>query len=295
MNSKSVLLVFIAPCFTRFGQGIDDFIRSYTLFSAGFDHDVLVVYKSEHIGLLKTEEDLMAATGSTLLSTLPHSWVEHPNEGYDIGSFLQVSESEKGCQYEVLAFVGSTTIIQTHAWLRKLVAPFLIHKWQNIGAVGTCGSWQAGVYGEPFPNVHLRTGPIWAVRPETLNSLAFAPVLDKPSGYHFEHGTSSLTKRLHHKSLEILVAGSSGSYYTPQAWYHKNGFCDGDGSEMLATDRHARMCKQDVFARFQGFENGNVSREKIINYSERTQKTALSTSEDTQLPPKKADEPLLKA
>lgn len=274
----SVLVVFIAPCYASFATSIDQFVESYEHWTAGYRHDFLVVYKTDakefvlekefFFGgeILKDESRWQHMTGSTLLYRIPHKWVVHANTGYDIGSYLLVAKTEEYQKYDVLVFVGSTTLIQTENWLQKMIAPFFDQKFSNLGAVGTCGSYEGGPGGGFFPNVHLRTGPVWAIRPQTLNSLNFDPVTDKAGGWAFEHGPSSLTQRLHNHNLQIFVAGSSGAYYPPRVWFHKNGFCNGDGSEMIATDRHARMCQSPCVNRYGPFLNGAFDEEQIIDY-----------------------------
>lgn len=278
---KKVLCVFIAPMTyletttvanrlypaRNWGNDIDNFLESYIKWPAGCEHTLLVVYKepTDKIDPHETESTKQKRTGAHRLAAVPHLSVTHINKGFDIGSYVEVAHSALASKYEYLMFIGSTNILNSEGWLIKLLRPFETDP--LTGLIGVCGSYGKGAW-LPYPNPHIRTF-CFLIKRNTFLLCGFKPVCNKPEGCALEHGPHSLTLTIHRLGLKCFVVGKSGNVYPPLLWNHPGGFADihNKGSEMLATDYHARLSFSDQIAANFVWSKAPYSRDNISTYA----------------------------
>ena len=235
-----VLCIYVAPMTGTFGNDIDLFLQSYEEFKAGCPHELLIVYKHNDIERFAStpESTWQENTGSQKLRYLDkHLSALHVNDGFDIGSYLDIMYDQTYKAFSIIVCISTPTVIQTQNWLHKLIRP--LQSDRTVGLVGSCGSYEAGLCG--FPNPHIRTA-MFGLRRATFDACNFATsVRSKGAGYEFEHGRDSITRTVQGLGLQCLVVAASGNTYQPTRWHYKNGYADGDLSDMIATDRHARV------------------------------------------------------
>lgn len=93
---------------------------------------------------------------------------------------------------------------------------------------------------EPFPAHHVRTNG-FLVSSDTLAALPAAHERDKLAVHRFEHGRSSLTRRIQAKGLRAIVVGRDGHEYDQDAWHRSYTFRQGDQENLLIADKQTEV------------------------------------------------------
>ncbi len=241
----------------RAGNDLDAlsrFLSSYEQFSAGSAHQLVF--------LLKGFAPELPTPLSKLLDRVPHSRLNCPDRGFDLGSYFFASER---LSESLVMFTNSFSVLQGDRWLAKLLGAY---NRPRIGAVGATGSWESmsanylnlrfepiqsrrrGVLAKgkalavglpllalfpTFPNIHLRTNGFLLARE---NFLRMRPrmVRTKLDAWLFESGRNSMTRQILRQGLGVLVVGRDGSVYGPDDWGRSMTFWQQQQENLLIQD-----------------------------------------------------------
>lgn len=110
-------------------EPIKAFLASYDKHDAGAKHTLVVLYKGWD------ESGLKAA--QTLFADHPHRAITVPDEGFDIGPYLQAARS---LDFEYMCFFNTFSQIEADGWLDKLVS---VGSRPGIGMVSATGSFES--------------------------------------------------------------------------------------------------------------------------------------------------------
>jgi hypothetical protein len=106
------------------------FAESYRRFSAGCEHDLIVIYAG-----FQTREELDEAIA--VFRDIPHVRVEFPDIRFDIGYYL---ETARRVSHEYLCFLNTYAKLVTPNWLALLYKHI---SRDDVGLVGTTGSYES--------------------------------------------------------------------------------------------------------------------------------------------------------
>jgi hypothetical protein len=230
------------------------FLASYERFSAGSPHRLVFLLKGFSKGL--------PPPLNRLLSTVPHTKLDCPDRGFDLGSYFLGAERIK----EPLAmFTNSFSVLLGDNWLAKFLDAY---NRPRVGLVGATGSWESlsseyldrcfdapgsryrGLLAKgkglavglpllalfpPFPNVHLRTNGFLLARRDFL-TMRPRMMRTKLNAWLFESGRNSMTRQVLGRGLDVLVVGRDGSAYQPGDWPQSNTFWQSTQENLLIHD-----------------------------------------------------------
>jgi hypothetical protein len=235
-------------------NALSRFLSSYEQFSAGSSHQLVF--------LLKGFAPKLPSPLSKLLDRVPHSRVNCPDRGFDLGSYFFASER---LTESLVMFNNSFSVLQGDRWLAKLLDAY---NQPRIGVVGATGSWESlsGNYlhqrfdpiqsrfrgllakakalaaGLPllslfptFPNVHMRTNGFLLAREDFLK-LRPRMIRTKLDAWLFESGRNSMTRQILRRGLGVLVVGRDGSVYGPDEWAQSMTFWQHQQENLLIQD-----------------------------------------------------------
>lgn len=211
---------------------------------AGLEHDLLLVCK---VGAYAPPKGMWAQQARRVL------YVEHPNEGYDIRSLQQVAEDY--ANYDNLMWFGSSARILADDWLWKF---WYAAQEPDVGAVAASGSYEQGISMLPR-NPHLRTSALM-INPLRLTALQFGPAYSRLEHYEFEHGLSSLYRRLALNGQRGVVVGANGKVYEESEWPESDTYRHGTQSNLLIADGQtdsyaaANPNEKEVLAKMAGWD-----------------------------------------
>jgi len=246
------------------------FIDSYTAYTAGIEHELVVVFKGFNGPPAEEYERILAR--------VRHRRIFVSDEGYDVNVYFRVALEQEADLY---CFLNSYSEILAPDWLRKLRAAIAI---AGVGLVGATGSWQSifsnyddatrvlppmlpqqprwkrflgenlpflrrlrfvlrrrmlkGMF-EPFPNYHVRTNA-FMLRRETALQIKVPPIRRKFDAYLFESGREGLTMQVLAMGQRVLVVGRDGTRYEKDEWCHSNTFWRSNQEDLLVADNQTR-------------------------------------------------------
>lgn len=234
----------------------EKFIRSYTHFRAGLQHDLLIVFK----GFRNSEE---LSEYKNLLNGLEYQSVGVTDWGYDIRAYILAA---KRFDYQYFCFLNSFSVILDHEWLSKMYSNISREK---VGLVGATGSYES-VYSDlimlekvhvssslcqrfkaylrrpvyracfnPFPNWHIRTNAFMISR-NLLLKVRCGNMFRKFDALRFENGKNSLTRQILGMGLRVLVVGRDGKGFEKGEWLNSNTYCQGNQENLLVADNRTR-------------------------------------------------------
>jgi hypothetical protein len=128
-NPRAVGVAFLARC----ADGIATFRRfadSYRLHQAGYDHELIVIYKG-----FEQQSHLVQAR-AVFQDLAPHG-IELDDTGFDIGAYLQVS---RRVPHQYLCFLNAHSELAAPGWLAPLAAHVAR---DNVGIAGATGSYES--------------------------------------------------------------------------------------------------------------------------------------------------------
>lgn len=257
---------FIVPLLepTRgFDRHVSNFIDSYSKHPAGWAHEFIAVFKCNRFSGREDDEfEDLPTEDQTWLTQQPaflavrKQWPNFipfftSNVGFGEKSYADVGKHPRFSDFRGFTFITTYTLLQTDQWLQKILhvlKPEDLENRDRVGVVSASGSWAVGgpgsypngVVKHTFPNPHFRSD-FWSISRNTFQKLKWPYSLCTKWGTcQLEHGYQSMTQQLHAAGLKCLVIGASGANYSPHQWLHKNGYLDGDHSEMMACDTHGR-------------------------------------------------------
>jgi hypothetical protein len=230
------------------------FLASYERFSAGSPHRLVFLLKGFSQGL--------PPPLNRLLSTVPHTTLDCPDRGFDLGSYFLAAERVRE---PLVMFTNSFSVLLGDNWLAKFLDAY---NRSQVGLVGATGSWESlsseyldrcfdaprsrfrGLLAKgkglaaglpllalfpPFPNVHLRTNGFLLARRELL-TMRPRMMRSKLNAWLFESGRNSMTRQVLERGLDVLVVGRDGSAYRPGEWPQSKTFWQSKQENLLIHD-----------------------------------------------------------
>lgn len=240
------------------------FIKTYQQYSAGLDHELVLIFKGFHGTTQTPYQDL--------LSDMHYKSVFVSDHGFDINAYYKAA-LQVDCEY--VCFLNSYTRVQCSNWL----AYFFEHVcYPGVGAAGATGSWesmyqnlllqkQRGLWRKPsskwtwplkamvlacifpqFPNPHLRTTGFICPRRIFLETKPPKPWA-KLNAIAFESGRWSFSKQLRHRGLEIVVVNRDNNSFGWKNWPQSRTFRTGQQEKLLLADnrtqQYAEACLEE--------------------------------------------------
>lgn len=169
------------------------FVATFHEYPPGVECDVIVICNG---GMLPTRIAL-------LFSGMNARMFPRSNEGWDVGGYIEAARGP--CKdYDMMMCCGESVYFHREGWLKRIV-----EAWEKIGP---------GMYG-PFSsnNVmsHLGT-TAFACHPIMLTNYP-VKVTERTSRYEFEHGKTSLWRRLAKMGVPVRLVTWDGEW-EPMAW-----------------------------------------------------------------------------
>jgi hypothetical protein len=125
---REIAAVYLA----RRADGIaafQSFARSYAAHPAGIEHDLIVIFKGY-------EDSRELAEAAAVFSPLRYTPLELPDEGFDLGSYLNAA---RRLAHEYVCCLNTYSVILADGWLEKLHAQARI---PGVGIAGATGSYE---------------------------------------------------------------------------------------------------------------------------------------------------------
>ena len=120
-----IYLARAADGLAAFGRFVDSYWRQ----EAGVEHDFVVIYK----GFAGPSE---LGNARAIFKGLAYRGIELPDEGFDIGSYL---EACRRLEQDVVCCLNTHSEIAAPNWLGRLVAQLSL---DSVGLVGPMGSYE---------------------------------------------------------------------------------------------------------------------------------------------------------
>lgn len=190
------------------------FADSYRKHQAGVDHLLCVICNDGSVSPDKR----------AIFSGIPAVFIAGDNVGRDIGAFQQSALAE--C--DLMVFFGSTAYLRGPGWLHRMSHTFKRLGDNLYGSMANRGDANSKV----FP--HIRTTGFW-MSPKLFAAYPFA-ITEPEHRYPFEHGPDCLTSWILKLRRKAIVVGWHHENAWPD-WNIRNGFHDGDQSEVIVGDR----------------------------------------------------------
>jgi hypothetical protein len=203
------------------------FVKAYGDRAAGVPHELVVIFKGFASGDA-LDEARAAIAGAAFQE------VHTGDETFDLGAYAEAI-LRVSCERAAFLNTGSEPIAS--GWLGKLNAALGL---PGMGLVGASGSFQVGLPGGAFPNIHVRTNAFMMRTPLALRTLGRLTIRNKLDAYHAEHGPDSLTRQVVSSGLTVAVVGANGRAYAPEWWRGSRTFRQGDQANLLVADNQTR-------------------------------------------------------
>lgn len=240
------------------------FLESYRRYSAGLDHDLLLLCK----GFAAAAEFAEFAACEPLLAECTGTRLCVPDTGFDIGAYRTAVQQTDYAEY---CFLNSFSVLQAEDWLSKLHACL---QQPRVGLVGATGSYEStsenlrheirSLPGSFFRRRRLRAlvrlGRLWLDYPlfpnPTIRTNAFLARRDlllqafprriatKEDALRCESGRRSLTRQVLARGLATLVVGRDGRGYLPAEWPQSRTFRQLDQPNLLVADNQTERYAQ---------------------------------------------------
>jgi hypothetical protein len=215
---ETVVCCYIFPIIEdRFFASAEHFARSYAFHSPGLEHKLLIV--------LKSDNQVVPSDVYRIFEGLSCEFQVHPNEGYDIASYITVAR--QAARHDLVCCIGAYTSFRADNWLAKLCRPMAQDV--TVGLVGAFGSYEL--------NPHIRTS-LFVLRASIFQEMHWPQIATKVDGFMFECGPDSLTQRMLRRGAKCLVVDCEGNSFGLNEWGSMGGFRQGDQSKLLAWDNH---------------------------------------------------------
>jgi hypothetical protein len=206
---------------------IQRFVQAYRSQPAGVAHKLVVIFKGFASGRALDE-------ARTAMAGVAFEQVHTDDETFDLGAYADVV-LRVNCERAAFLNTGSEPI--TSGWLGKLDAALGL---PGIGLVGASGSFEIGVSGATFPNVHVRTNAFMMRTPLARQTLGRLIIKAKRDAHDAEHGPNSLTRQVVSRGLTALIVGANGRAYAPEWWSGSRTFRQGNQANLLVADNQTR-------------------------------------------------------
>ncbi|PNG25031.1 hypothetical protein [Methylocella silvestris] len=207
------------------------FVRSYSNFPAGVEHDLFIVMK----GFASTS---MLHSTKDVFKGLAPVFIEVDDNSFDIGAYR---DTLKTIPHERLCFLNTNSEICSASWLLKLCVNL---DRDNVGVVSASGSFESlsmmGRRFPAFPNVHIRSNAFLMHRNHFLAVVSKAKLSAKLDAWLLESGDSSFTRYVFSLGLDALIVGRNGRGYSSAWWTASDTFRQGEQSNLLVSDNVTR-------------------------------------------------------
>lgn len=220
---KRILVVYTwPPLDPRFRYYAAKFAESYAKHPPGVEHDMCIAIKDDAV--------------STFPFPRTAEWLPVGNYGYDIGPFLRIAR-ERQDQYDGVVLLGVYARILTDGWLKKLTDAL-----DTYAVASATGSFQQGI-SSYARNPCLRT-TAFAISPKLLTKLwpttvetQKSAMCDKQECYEFEHGNSSIYRRVVAAGYKGAVVGIDRAYSEAE-WDQSCTFWKAEQRNLIVADNH---------------------------------------------------------
>lgn len=292
----------------RFCNNIDlfiSFIKSYKCFSAGVEHNLLIVFK----GFTSDQKDL--ATYRNLLEHIDYNEYFVSDEGVDITAYIKVMNAFR---YDAYCFLNSHSKILAQDWLSKLYAAL---EQENVGLVGATGSYQSmytdqigpgirfltrvksksffknifhfifwllsnfckpivffwrwiffSINFDKFPNPHIRSNA-FIVPSEVTMKICHLTIKTKMDAWLFESGKNGLTSIVKNMGKKVLIVGKNGKSYEEYQWENCGIYKQANQANLLIADNQTNV-----------YQHGDIDLRKLhAKYAWGNEKAALIESD----------------
>lgn len=249
-----VCVVYLARARNGLGP-FEAFLKSYRLFPAGMEHELLVVFKG--FGRPKDASPYLDRAQSLASKTLFMGDFGFDLRGYGLAA--------NNFDHPYFCFFNSFSELLYPNWLFNL---FQHITRPEVGLAGATGSWESmysnallakdtslfnrvtrplrlaacRIAFDPFPNYHIRTTGFIVGR-DIARAVWPSHFFTKRSAYLFENGKSSLTKRILRMGLKTVVVGRDGVAYEKEDWARSGTFRSGDQENLWVADNQTRRCQ----------------------------------------------------
>lgn len=203
------------------------FVQAYRSQPAGVAHELVVIFKG-----FASERALDEARAS--MAGVAFQEVHTGDETFDIGAY---ADAILRVNCGRAAFLNSRSEPIASGWLGKLDAALGL---PGIGLVGASGSFEIGVGGATFPNVHVRTNAFMMSAPLARRIFGRLTIRNKLDAYNAEHGSNSLTRQVVSCGLTVAIVGANGRAYAPEWWNGSRTFRQGNQANLLVADNQTR-------------------------------------------------------
>lgn len=249
--NPKVCVVYLA----RAKNGLDpfqSFLKSYRLFPAGMEHELLIVFKG--FEGLRDASPYLDYSQPLAVKTFFMS-----DFGFDLRGYGQAANH---LDHAYFCFFNSFSEPLHPNWLFNLYQHITR---PEVGLAGATGSWESmysnalreqgdslfhrvvhplrlaacRIAFDPFPNYHIRTTGFIVGR-DIARAIWPRHFLTKRGAYLFENGKNSLTKRIMRMGLRILVVDKNGIAYEKEEWARSRTFRNGDQENLLVADNQTR-------------------------------------------------------
>lgn len=223
---------------------LDRFLAAYTEHAAGLEHRLAVLcngFSGPRDPRLRAVEDA--------LEGITHERILTPSPVVDLEAYRHAVAL---LEVERLCFLNSYSRPLRDGWLDKLAAAL---DDGAVGLVGSGGSCESAYSSAPrwlrhrrrvfpaFPNPHLRTNGFVVAR-QLLLDLEWPTLDSKLAALMFESGSSSLSRQVWDRGLEVRVVGADGLAYPQERWRESATFRSGGQRNLLIADNRTRQYEE---------------------------------------------------
>jgi hypothetical protein len=203
------------------------FAGAYRKFPPGLEHRLVIIFKG-----FASNEAMNAVRD--VFAGLPFEEAHTSDDAFDLGAYRD-AVSRVDCGRAAFLNVSSEPLSPN--WLAKLNAALSL---PAIGIAGATGSFEAGVGGCEFPNVHVRTNAFMMHAPLARELLGEMKIASKRDAHLAEHGLSGLTRKVVQRGLAAVIVGANGRAYAPEWWGGSRTFRQGSQANLLVADNQTR-------------------------------------------------------
>jgi hypothetical protein len=208
-------------------ESLRRFVKAYGAYSSGIDHDLFVIFKG--FPFEQALEDTRAELRATAFQE-----IHTGDESFDLGAYADAimrTPCRRAC------FLNTSSEPAASHWLLKLSRALDL---SGVGLAGASGSFETGVGGSSFPNVHVRTNAFMMDAALARSTLGRVEIKTKRDAHLAEHGIDSLTCQVVRRGLSAVIVGANGRAYAPAWWNGSRTFRQGDQSNLLVLDNQTR-------------------------------------------------------
>lgn len=213
----NIIVVYVFPTSGQYDAYANRFCSGYRAFDPGHNHQLLVICNGEN----------PSEAQKAIFDGLKPLFIQHDNVGWDIGAYQMISH-EVDCDFMVC--FGASTYFKRGEWLSRMLEAFIRNgPYHLYGATGNTGNLDVMVW------PHIRTTAFW-FRPELLRAYPYQ-IITQRDRYYFEHGPLNFSRFIEAENRQCYVVHWDHIVPLTKSNTIRNGYCNGDQSQLLARDR----------------------------------------------------------